>query len=524
MTDDTLQWSLIVPFGLYLLLTVAVAIFARSTMTRLVSSGKNFMSEYYVGGRSMGAVVMAFTFVATFASAGTFIGYPGLAYKNGLTVVMTGISQITLAYVAFAIIGKRMCILGHRTGAVTFTEIMRRRFDHPLLVIGITAAILLFFGAFMVAQFAGAARILQSIAGVPYAVGVLLFGGAVAATVVIGGFRAVAWTDTLQGLVMVLGVLIVVPAFFFFAGGIELVTSRLMAADPARVFGPGPGGWASPSTLLGFWILWVLLAVGNPSLSMRFMAARDTRVIHRAMIIAAVVGTIFYVPMFYFGAGIYTVLPDLAPDVAVPRAYMASLPGWLAGVCLAAPFAAVMSTVDSLLLTSTSALVRDIYQAYVNPKADPRKLSMWSYLISAGIGVAVLLLALTPPQLIATVVIYFAGGVASAFVVPLLAMLFWPRATTWGAIASVYGGIAIFLLIDIYAKNPLGILSYLWALGASAALMWSVSLMTRPSPVGVLDLYYGNGSGMQETAPDADAVPQLAAAAAPRFSPAGGLT
>ncbi|MBA3590305.1 sodium/pantothenate symporter [Methylibium sp.] len=497
MNTNTLQWDLIVPFGVYLLLTLGVAIFARTALTKLVTSGKNFMSEYYIGGRTMGPVVLAFTFVATFASAGTFIGYPGLAYKNGLTVVMTGISQITLAYVAFSIIGKRMCILGHRTGAVTYTEIMRRRFDHPVLVVGITVAIILFFGAFMVAQFAGAARILQSIAGVPYGVGVLLFGGSVALTVVIGGFRAVTWTDTLQGVVMVLGVLIVVPAFFIFAGGPDLVTSRLLEADSARVFGPGPGGWASPSVLIGFWILWVLLAVGNPSLSMRFMAARDTRTIHRAMIIAAVIGTVFYVPMFYFGAAIYTVFPDLPPDVAVPRAYLASLPGWLAGICLAAPFAAVMSTVDSLLLTASSALVRDIYQGYINPEADPKRLSQWSYVISACIGIGVLWLALTPPQLIATVVIYFAGGVASAFVVPLLAMLFWPRATTWGAIASVYGGIAIFLLIDIYAKNPLGVLSYLWALGASALLMWSVSLVTRPASRAVLELYYGK-SELQE--------------------------
>lgn len=494
MTTDTLRWDLVIPFAVYLCLTLAVALFARKAMTTLVSSGKSFMSEYYLGGRNMGAVVLAFTFVATFASAGTFIGYPGLAFRNGLTVVMTGISQITIAYVAFAIIGKRMCILGHRTGALTFTEIMRRRFDHPLLVIGLTVAIILFFGAFMVAQFAGAARILQAIAGVPYAAGVLLFGGVVAITVVIGGFRAVAWTDTLQGVIMVVGVLIVIPAFFVLAGGPELVTSRLLEADPARVFGPGPGEWASPAVLIGFWLLWVLLAVGNPSLSMRFLAARDTRVIHRALIIAAIVGTIFYVPMFYFGAGIYTVMPDLAPDVAVPQAYLAALPGWLAAICLAAPFAAVMSTVDSLLLTSTSALVRDIYQAYINPAADPQRLTKWSYALSAVIGVSILLLALTPPQLIATVVIYFAGGVASTFVIPLLAMLYWPRATTAGAIASVYGGIAAFLIIDIYFKNPFGILSYLWGLSASALLMWGVSLLTRPAPYHVLALYYGSAT------------------------------
>ena len=494
MNAESLNWMLIIPFAGYIGLTLVVALFARKAMNTSVKSGKGFMAEYYLGGRSMGPWVLAFTFLATFASAGTFIGYPGLAYRNGLTVVMTGISQITIAYLAFAVIGKRMCILGHRTGALTFTEVMRMRFNHPLLVIGLTVAIILFFGAFMVAQFAGAARILQSIAGVPYTTGILLFAGTVATTVVVGGFRAVAWTDTLQGVVMIAGILIVIPAFFVLAGGVETVTAKLYEADPSFVFGPGPKSWATPMTLIGFWILWVLLAVGNPSLSMRFLAARDTNTVKRALIIAAVAGTIFYVPMFYFGAGIATVLPGLKADVAVPQAYLMSVPGWLAGICLAAPFAAVMSTVDSLLLTSSSALVRDIYQAYVNPKADPNKLTVASYVVSAIIGVTVLVLALTPPALIATVVIYFAGGVTSAFVVPIVAMLYWPKATTWGAIASVYGGIATFLLVDIYVKNPFGILSYLWGLGASLLLMIVVSRMTRPSENSVLEKFYGRST------------------------------
>lgn len=497
-----LNLEILIPFLLYLLASVGVALYARNSMQRSLAEGGDFMEEYFVGGRKVGPIVLAFTFVATFASAGTFIGYPGLAYKNGLTVVMTGINQITTIYVAFAIIGKRMCVIGHRTGALTFTDVMRQRFDHPLVVIGITAAILLFFVAFMIAQFSGAARILQSVAGVPYYMGVLLFGGAVALTVVIGGFRAVAWTDTLQGLVMLLGFLIVVPAFIGLAGGFDGITQKLLETDPARVFGPGPGEWVPPTMLVSFWILWVWLGVGNPSLTMRFLAARDTRAVHRAMIIGMVISTIFYVPMFYFGAGIFTQFPDLAPDTAIPQAYMASVPLWLAGLCLAAPFAAVMSTVDSLLLTSTSAVVRDVYQRYLNPKASNAHLSLLSYGVSAAIGIGVLVLAFTPPKLLATVVIYFAGGVISAFVVPVVAALYWPRATTWGAIASIFGGFLTFLLIDLYAKNPLQIMSYLWGTAASAALMVLVSKATAPSPRAVLDLFYG------EPARTADAEPR----------------
>lgn len=504
--------EILIPFLLYLAVSVGVALFARQAMQKSMAAGGDFMEEYYVGGRKVGPIVLAFTFVATFASAGTFIGYPGLAYKNGLTVVMTGINQITTIYVAFAIIGKRMCVLGHRTGALTFTDVMRQRFEHPLVVVGITAAILLFFIAFMVAQFSGAARILQSVAGVPYNLGVLMFGGAVALTVVIGGFRAVAWTDTLQGIVMMLGFLLVVPSFIYLAGGFEGITQKLLETDPARVFGPGPNEWVPPTMLVSFWILWVWLGVGNPSLTMRFLSARDTKAVHQAMIIGMVVGTIFYVPMFYFGAGIFTMFPDLAPDQAIPQAYMAAVPPWLAGVCLAAPFAAVMSTVDSLLLTSTSAVVRDVYQRYVNPKASNQHLSLLSYGVSAAIGIGVLILAFTPPKLLASVVIYFAGGVISAFVVPVVAALYWPRATTWGAIAAIFGGFISFLLIDIYAKNPFQIMSYLWGTGISALLMYAVSKVTEPSSKAVLELFYGDGA--VETATAKRAEPSGAAAPA----------
>lgn len=489
------QIEIIIPFLLYMVVTIAIALAARKVGLNSIAKGKNFMEEFFVGGRSMGAMVLAFTFVATFASAGTFIGYPGLAYQNGLTVLMTGISQIGTMYVAFGILGKRMCVIGHRTGALTFTDVLRSRFDHPLLVIGVTLAILIFFTAFMIGQFSGAARILQSVAGVPYQLGVFLFAGGVGITVVVGGFRAVAWTDTLQGLMMLVGMCIVFPAFIIYAGGFETITMNLLAADPARVFGPGPNDFATPTMLISFWILWVWMAIGNPASTMRFLAAKDTRAIHRGMIIATVLATIFYVPMFYMGAGIYTVFPDIAPDAAIPSAYMASLPAWLVGICLAAPFAAVMSTVDSLLLTMTSTMVRDVYQRYVNPNASSRSLEFLSHGLALALGVLVLVLALTPPPLLATIVIYFAGGVVAAFVVPLLAALYWPRASTWGAVASLFGGLASFLLIDIFMKDPFSIMSYLWGTAISGALMIGVSYVTAPPSQKVVEQFYGRGRG-----------------------------
>lgn len=486
-----MKWDVLAPFVIYMVLVLAVALYARMRITDAVEKGGKFMDEFYVAGRSLGPFVLAFTFLATFASAGTFIGYPGFAFKNGMTVVMTGINQIAMVYVTFAIIGKRMAIIGHRTGALTFTDVLRYRFDHPLVVAGSTLAILLFFIGFMIGQFAGAARILQTVAGIPYYVGVLLFAGVVAFTVVLGGFRAVAWTDTIQGLFMLLGLILVFPAFIIFGGGFEKITMKLLEIDPARVFGPGPKGWLPPSMLISFWILWVWISIGNPATSMRFLSAKSSKSVHQGLIIGTVVATIFYVPMFYMGAGARAVFPDVAPDLAIPTIYISTLPGIIAGLALAAPFAAVMSTVDSLLLVMSGAIVRDVYQQYMNPKASPELLARLAYGVTGALGILVLVLALQPPKLIATYIIYFGGGVTAAFVVPMITALYWKRATTAGAIASIFGGFLTFLAVDIWFKNPLDIMSYLWGVLASAVLMYAVSMMTAPPPRAVVQLYYG---------------------------------
>lgn len=497
-----MKWEVLLPFIVYMLFVLGVALFARRAINSALAGGSNFMDEFYVAGRSLGPLVLAFTFLATFASAGSFIGYPGLAYQNGMTVIMTGINQITMLYLTFALIGKRMAIIGHRTGALTFTDVLRNRFDHPLIVLGATVAILVFFIGFMIGQFAGAARILQSVAGVPYYVGVILFGGVVAFTVVLGGFRAVAWTDVIQGLFMMLGLILVFPAFVILGGGFEKITTDLVTLDPAYVFGPGPNDWLPASMLISFWILWVWMSIGNPATSMRFLAARDSKTIHRGIIIGTVVATIFYVPMFYMGAGARPMFPDIAPDVAIPSIYLTTLPGWLAGLALAAPFAAVMSTVDSLLLVTSGALVRDVYQRYIDPDASPQKLTRLAYGVTGALGILVLILALTPPPLLATLVIYFGGGVTAAFVVPMIAALYSRRATTAGAIAAIFGGFAVFIIVDTWFRNPLNIMSYLWGVAASFILLVVVSALTpRPSKA-VVELYYGDGSTRVAAAAD----------------------
>ena len=114
--------------------------------------------------------------------------------------------------------------------------------------------------------------------------------------------------------------------------------------------------------------------------------------------------------------------------------------GWLAGLLIAAPFAAVMSTVDSFLLMISSALVRDIYQRNLNPEATEAKIKKLSYIFTLVVGFGALLGAMNPPEFLQDIIVYTGSGLAAAFLAPVVYALYWPRANHQGCIAAMLGG------------------------------------------------------------------------------------
>jgi sodium/pantothenate symporter len=278
-------------------------------------------------------------------------------------------------------------------------------------------------------------------------------------------------------------------------GGFTKITTGLLAIDPALVFAPGPKEWLHPGMLLSFWGLWVWISVANPATVKRFLVFKDSASLHRALIVGSIVAAIFYIPMFYMGAGIKTIYPGIHPDQAIPNTYINALPGLIAGLALAAPFAAVMSTVDSLLLVMASALVRDVYQNYINKNASEKTLHGLTYGSTVGIGLLVLIFVYYPPDLIAKWIIYFGGGVTAAFLVPVLSALYWKRATTAGAICAIFGGFAVFVVLDNVAKNPFHVMSYVYGVLFALILMVVVSYLTKPQSKEVIELYFGPAKG-----------------------------
>jgi len=216
---------------IYMLINVLVGVWAsKKALKGSVEGG--FLQEYFVGGRTMGGVVLAMTLVATYTSASSFLGGPGLASSWGLTQCWIAAVQIGTAFLTLGVIGKKLGIISRRINAVTISDYLRARYNSPAVVVLCSVALVVFFITQMVAQFIGGATLIQTVTGLPYAAGLTIFAVVVILYTSVGGFRAVVITDTIQGFIMAIGTFLMI---FFIAragGGFENLIQQTAEMNP----------------------------------------------------------------------------------------------------------------------------------------------------------------------------------------------------------------------------------------------------------------------------------------------------
>jgi sodium/pantothenate symporter len=486
------KWSIIIPIFLYLVATFLVgAYFHRYLKNR---SG-TFQESFFVGDRSLGPVVLVLTMLASSVSAGTFIGAPGLAYDVGFGWVLAVMGQTTAGICMLGILGKKFAIIARKIKAVTMTDLFFARYRSPAVVVGTAIGIVIFIGAYMVAQFAGGALIVQSVTGLPYQAGVLIFAGVVVGYTAYGGFRAVAITDAIQGIFMIFGGVLLWIGFMATTDGFSAVMDQLAAEQPDLLTIPGPGN-ITPAVLFSYFLLFGIAAIGLPHAANRGMTYRDSRTMHQAVMMSAIIMVLFTFFFATLGPAMRVIYPNIdSPDTVLPTFIADTFPGWLAGIVLAAPLSAIMSTVSSMLLVASGAVVKDVYLNYVNPQASERRISGLSYLATLVIGVGVILVSLTPPDYVQFVVVFALGGLQSMFTAPTVFGLFWKRATKWGAIASMYLGLVSYLVLEIFFPDLFGdIVNLVPALTLSIVAMVVVSLLTPKPDQDIIRLFWGKSA------------------------------
>lgn len=557
-------------------------VFALAVISNRVQVGKSFLSEYFLGSRSLGMWAFALTLAATSTSGGSFTGFPSLIYTHGWVLALWIASYMLVPVIMMGLLGKRLNQMARQANAITIPDVLRSRFESRPLGILSTVLIIFFMTFNLVAQFKAGAVMLStllddvplfdravtavgpSLASVPALEGVnpayllclLFFSVAVIVYTSYGGFRAVVWTDVLQGVVMLVGVLILLPLTLSQVGGLAAATKDLArmvpprrstvvvpvdalrgdaielgewltgrAAPPSqpRVFrageraeataaddsgelriaaleirsphevdrimkriaageieakavvsdversrrhaygsdrpgvyvaAPGPSvtdaaGFLPLAIAVSFFFYWTFSGAGQPSNMVRLMAFNSSATLRRAIVTVAVYFSLIYFPLVAIFCSARVLLPGMEveadrimPALAEHVTRAAGAP-WLAGLLVAAPFAAVMSTVDSFLLMISSAIVRDVYQRDIAPDAPEKRIKRLTYVVTVLVGIAALLGSVNPPDYLQYIIVFTGGGLSASFLMPVGLALYWPRFNAAGAIAAMSSGFAM---------------------------------------------------------------------------------
>lgn len=467
----------------YLLINAAIGI----VFSKKQSNASSLSSEknYFIGGRNMNGLLLAMTTMATYTSVSSFVSGPGAAgLTYGYAQAWIAAVQVPVTFLVLGVLGNKLALVSRRTGAVTVVGYLKARYKSDVLVIITSILMVAFFTAQMIGQFTGGATLIASITGLNHVTSLLIFGIVVIIYTAFGGFSAVAITDTIQGIVMCIGTFL----FLFFVlragGGVSGIDAGLQQNLPGvydnltAVYKPG--------SLLSFWVLVGFGTLGLPQTAVRSMGFKDTKSLHSAMWIGALTCSFIIVGMHIAGtwAGALVDTSELpTSDYFVPYIIQKIMPIGLAGIFLAAPMAAVMSTVDSLLILASASIIKDLWRNYV-VKDDPKKIASYdknvkkySMVFTFIFGVAVILLTINPPDIIFFLNLFALGGLECTFFWPLVGGLFWKKGTKQAAVASSLGAAAIYVFC-YYNVAVAGINAVVWGLLAGGIIYFVVGLVT----------------------------------------------
>ena len=477
----------LLPVAVFLVAALVVAVFARRQAAAEHQGG--FISEYFLGNRTLGAFVLAMTTIATYGSVSSFVGGPGQAWSIGWGWVYMATVQVTALFLLYGILGKKMALVSRKLGAVTIIDVIRERYQSNALAVLSALIMVLFFATTMIAQFVGGAKLFEAVTGYSYVMGLAIFGITCILFTTIGGFRGVAFTDALCGIAMIVGIAVLAGGILSAGGGYENIMDTIAANHP-QMMEPLSGGNMPIGLYFTQWLLVGVFTFCLPQSVVRTMSYKDTKSLHRAMIWGTVICGAMMIGVTALGvlsAGVLTgTLADYGGSVdnIIPTAIVQTLPPWLAGIAIIGPIAASISTVSSLLIASSSAIIKDLWlhHAEATGKSMSEKTVVSaSQVITFAVGIVVFALSIVPPDVIWKINMFAFGGLETAFCWVLVGGLFWKRATSAGALLSMGGGTLAYCVTMALGFKIAGLHQITIGITVALVLMIVGSLVTKPT-------------------------------------------
>jgi sodium/proline symporter len=429
--------------------TVAVLVGYLATLAALaVWSRKetHTLKGFYLAGKKLPYWVVAFSANATGESGWLLLGLTGMGYAVGAQAYWVIVGEMIGIAASWGFISRKLKRLSDETDSITLPDVLAANFDDRWhLIRGVAVAIIVVMvTTYVSAQMVATGKAFSGFIGLDYRAGVIIGAVIIIGYTFVGGYKAVSYTDVVQGVLMLMGLIAVPLVAIDAAGGWERMTATLQEYDPSFIdmFAVLDGSTAGFVAVVSFAAIG-LPFLGVPQMLIRYMSARDETELKKARIVSIVVLFIFLFGAVTAGIAGRALFPGLEDAEQVfPTLASELFPPLLTGVLLVIVLSAIMSTVDSLLLLASSSIVRDTMQKILGSRKSDATLAGYGKVVTVIIGVIAVFVAvyMAENKLIFWFVLFSWSGLGAAFGPVVLALLYDQRTTGAGIVAGMLGG------------------------------------------------------------------------------------
>lgn len=442
------------------------------------------LSDYMLGGRKLGPAVTALSAGASDMSGWMLMGLPGAMYATGLSSMWIAVGLVIGAYLNYIFLAPRLRTYTEvANNSITIPDYLENRFHDKTKLIRFVSAIIIFifFTLYASAGLVSGGRLFESAFGLNYKIGLLLTAGIVVMYTLFGGFLAVSWTDFFQGIIMFIALILVPIVAFTSVGDATTVVNEIKSVDPLLLDA------FQGTTIIGIisFLAWGLGYFGQPHIIVRFMAINDVKELKAARRIGiswmaiGVLGAMLtgLIGVAYYHQNNMTI--DDPETIFIMFANLLFHP-YITGFLYAAILAAIMSTISSQLLVTSSAMTQDFYRTFLKRDARDRELVFVGRVSVLIVAIIAIFLSLNPNDTILGLVGYAWAGFGSAFGPAILLSLYWKQMTKWGAFAGmIVGAVTVLIWSNVPALKDF---MYEMIPGFTLSLITIilVSLLTKP--------------------------------------------
>ena len=427
---------------LFILVTIGVGIYSRRRV--------HGINDFFLGSRNMGAWITAFAYGTSYFSAVVFVGYAGkFGWANGLSVVWIGIGNAVIGcLLAWILLAKKTRVMTHKLNASTMPEFFAARYDSVSMKIVSAVVIFVFLVPYTASIYKGLGYMFESAFGLPMNTIILIMTGLTGLYLILGGYVATAINDLIQGVIMLVGTILMVAYILSHpeVGGLTQGIAKLSSMDSGLTsfFGPAPLklGALVLLTSLGTW--------GLPQILHKFYTVKDEKAIKRGTIISTLFSLIIGGSAYFVGAFGRVMLDNQVPngnmDMIIPVMLEKALPDVLMGVIIVLMLSASMSTLSSLVLVSSSVISIDLIKGFVKPDIDDKKNMMLMRFFCFIFVVLSFFMAIWENPTIDALMALSWGVISGMFIAPYLFGLLWKGTTRIGAWSGFATGFLVMLI------------------------------------------------------------------------------